>query len=464
MSVLSSRPSKSLNPPLNRTEPTNTARNRTRNRTRRRQPVQRQATDPPVRHPHTGHSDHSTPSPAPTISVPRSRPHKAFNPPVNRTEPTNTARNRPRNRTRRCQPVQRQATDPPARRPHASRSDHRTSTSNDHPQNGESPHHPYAAPQVSSIPQPSDPLPDDLPSRPTLLWTSYPSRPPNHAIPNDDPAEAASYRHRIYGPAEPSATTTLLYNPNATFGDSNIVSNHPAEVTSYGYGKYGPAEPRGTYVPYNPNPFGNSHIVLDNPNAGSSAIIPASSYQFANYQAQKDAAYQSHQSQPYPYGLNPFLHAHAPYHAHLQSQALSVQSQHYHSQAQRASYLRRRPSLLEQRVFYWDDRGRSIIPDQQAEVLVKAISIAHQLVFSQRSLPILSRILGGSSHYGRNGNGHGDARIASILELAVERDGRYVIVDRETRQSGLVLSGEPCVLRVNATVSQIIVLRSSVDI
>jgi len=95
---------------------------------------------------------------------------------------------------------------------------------------------------------------------------------------------------------------------------------------------------------------------------------------------------------------------------------------------------------------------------------VKAISIAHQLVFSQRSLQILSRILGGSSHYGRNGNGHGDARIASILELAVERDGRYVIVDRETRQSGLVLSGEPCVLRVNATVSQIIVLRSSVDI
>jgi len=141
-----------------------------------------------------------------------------------------------------------------------------------------------------------------------------------------------------------------------------------------------------------------------------------------------------------------------------------MQSQHHHSQALRASYLRRRPSLLEQRVFYWDDRGRSIIPDQQAEILVKAISIAHRLVFSQRSLQILSRILGGSSHYGPNGNGHGDARIASILELAVERDGRYVIVDRETRQSGLTLNNDPCVLRVNATVSHTIVLRMSVDV
>lgn len=95
---------------------------------------------------------------------------------------------------------------------------------------------------------------------------------------------------------------------------------------------------------------------------------------------------------------------------------------------------------------------------------MKAISIAHRLVFSQRSLQILSGILGGSSHYGRNGNGHGDARIASIFELAVERDGRYVIVDRETRQSGLILNNDPCVLRVNATVSHIIVLRMSVDI
>ena len=341
------------------------------------------------------------------MSAPSSRPVKSLNPPNNHTEPAKTTRNRTRHRNRNRRPVQRQATDPLSHDSNASCQVPNTSlsSSNDHLQNGESSNPPDTGSEVPSSPQQTDPSPNDLPSGHAQGFSqntgtaSYYPHPQNGAAGAFPPGFFTSYNPYAGQPA----TNTAPYNPWAAYGHANIVSGHP--------------------------------------DAHSLAAIQASYYQAANHQAQRAGYY----PQLHPQIADPSSSAH---HAYLQSHP-------YYSQASSFSYVHSRPSLLAQGSFFFDSYGHSVIPEQQADTLKQAISIAHRLVFSRSSLQILSRVLLGRSRYRYNGNAH----IAAILDALVRNDGMSVIVDRETRRSGLVLSEEPEVLRVNATVSHIMGLR-----
>jgi hypothetical protein len=167
MSVPSSRPNKSLNPPLTRTEPANTPRNRTRNR----------------------------------------------------------------NRNRNRQPVQRQATDAASHDSNASRQvpDTSLSSSNDHLQNGESSNQPPTDSEVPSSPQQSEPSPNDLPSWHAQGFSQNTGTASYYPHPQNGAAEAfphgfsTSYNQYAGQPG----TNSAPYNPRTAFGDSNIVSDHP---------------------------------------------------------------------------------------------------------------------------------------------------------------------------------------------------------------------------------------------
>ena len=341
------------------------------------------------------------------MSAPNSRPYKSLNPPITRTEPAKTTQNRTRNRNRNRQLVQRQAIDAPSHDSNAIRQVPNTSlsSSNDHRQNGESSNPPDTDSEVPSSPQQTDPSPNNLPSWHAQGFSQY-------------TGTASYYPHPQHGAAEAF--------PHGFFTSYNQYAGQSA-INS---------------APYNPwTAFGDSNMVSDQPDAQFLAMMQACYYQAANCQAQRAVYY----PQLHPQIPNPSSSAHHSY----------LQSHPYYSQASFNPDLHSRPSLLAQGFFYLDSYGHSIIPEQQAEALKQAISVAHRLVFSKSSLEILSRVLAGHSHYGRNGNPH----IAATLDALVRSDGMSVIVDRETRRSGLVLSEEPSVLRVNATVSYIMGLR-----
>ena len=375
------------------------------------------------------------------MSAPSSRPHKSLNLPINRSEPVKTNRNRTQNRNRNCQPVQRQATDAPSHHSKASRQVPSTSLSSpsDHLQNGESSNQPYAASEVSSNSSQSSLSASNLPSWHAQGFSQYTGTASYHPHPQNGAAAVSTYGGwSTYNPyAGQQATNSASYNPWAAYGHSNTVSDHP-----------------------------DPH---------SLAAIQASYYQAANYQA---AYYQAQRAayypQPYPQGFH--SSSYDPHAAYRQAcEAHYIQLHPYYSQAPNPasnsfnpyagtcsasaapynSYVRSRRSLLDQSVFFLDSFGHSTISDQQNETLKQAISVAHRLVFSRSSLQILSRVLAGHSHYGRSGNAH----TASILKALVDKDGMLVVLDSETLRSGLVRSEDPSVLRVNVTVSHIMVLR-----
>jgi hypothetical protein len=373
------------------------------------------------------------------MSAPSSRPYKSLNPPITRTEPAKTTRNRTRNRNRNRQPVQPQATDAPSHDSNAIRQVPNTSlsSSNDHLQNGESSNLPDTDSEVSSSPQQTDPSPNNLPS-----WHAQGFSQHNHT--------ASYYPHPQSGAAEAF--------PHGFFTSYNQYAGQPAT---------NPA-------PYYPlTAFGDPNMLSGHPDPHSSAAIQASYYQAANYQV---AYYQAQRAgyypQPYPQGIHPS--SYDPHPAYRQAcETLYIQSHPYYSQAPNPnsnsfnsyagrfdaapynSYVRPRRSLLDQSVFFLDSFGHSAISDQQNEALKQAISVAHRLVFSKSSLEILSRVLAGYSHYGRSGNAH----IAATLDTLVRSDGMLVVLDSETRRSGLVRNEDPSVLRVNVTVSNITFLR-----
>lgn len=115
--------------------------------------------------------------------------------------------------------------------------------------------------------------------------------------------------------------------------------------------------------------------------------------------------------------------------------------------------------LLDQRVFYYDQTGSECLVNQQADVLIQAIALAHRLIFSPKSLWILNFYLGTTLAtevnlpedwvYGFN------PHIESALDALAIRDGMQVVLDRKTHQDGFVRIKEPKVLRVNATVSTV---------
>ena len=372
------------------------------------------------------------------MSVPSSRPHKSVNPPITSTEPAKPTRNRTRNRNRNRQPVQRQATDAPSHDSNAIRQVPNTSlsSSNDHLQNGESSNPLDTDSKVPSSPHQTDPSPNNLPS-----WHAQGFSQHNHT--------ASYYPHPQNGAAE-------------AFPHGFLTS----------YNQYA-GQPATNPAPYPLTAFGDSNIVPDHPDPHSLAAIQASYYQAANYQA---AYYQAQRAayypQAYPQGFHPS--SYDPHAAYRQAcEALDIQSHPYYSQAPNQasnhfnpyagiygaapynSYVRPRRSLLDQSVFFLDSFGHSTISDQQNEALKQAISVAHRLVFSKSSLEILSRVLAGYSHYGRSGNAH----IAATLDALVRNDGMLVVLDSETRRSGLVRNEDPSVLRVNVTVSNITFLR-----
>jgi hypothetical protein len=368
------------------------------------------------------------------MSAPSSRPYKSLNPPITHTEPAKTTRNRTRNRNRNREPVQRQAIDAPSHDSNAIRQVPNTSlsSSNDHLQNRESSNPPDTDSEVPSSPQQTDTSPNNLPS-----WHAQGFSQHNHT--------ASYYPHPQNGAAEAF--------PHGFFTSYNQYAGQPAT---------------------NPAPcpltaFGDPNMVSGHPDAHSLAAIQASYYQAANYQA---AYYQAQRAayypRPYPQGFHPS--SYDPHPAYRQAcEALYIQSHPYYSQAPNAasnqfnpyagtygaapynSYVRPRRSLLDQSVFFLDSFGHSTISDQQNEALKQAISVAHRLVCSKSSLEILSRVLAGYSHYGRSGNAH----IAATLDALVRNDGMLVVLDSETRRSGLVRSEDPSVLRVNVTVSNI---------
>jgi hypothetical protein len=377
------------------------------------------------------------------MSAPNSRPYKSLNPPITRTEPAKTTRNRTRNRNRNRQPVQRQAIDAPSHDSNAIRQVPNTSLSscNDHLQNGESSNPPDTDSEVPSSPHQTDPSPNNLPS-----WHAQGFSQHNHT--------ASYYPHPQNGAAEAF--------PHGFFTSYNQYAGQPAT---------NPA-------PYYPlTAFGDSNMVSHQPDAHSLAAIQASYYQAANYQAQAAASYQAqtaaYYSQHYPHGLNPSsydrhtgyrqaceapYHQSHPYYSHQAPNPASNVFNPYagtYSAAPYNSYVRPRRSLLDQSVFFLDSFGHSTISDQQNEALKQAISVAHRLVFSKSSLEILSRVLAGYSHYGRSGNAH----IAATLDALVRSDGMLVVLDSETRRSGLVRNEDPSVLRINVTVSNITFLR-----
>jgi hypothetical protein len=373
------------------------------------------------------------------MSAPSSRPVKSLDPPLNRIEPANTTRNRTRNRNRNRnrQPVQPQATDPLSHDSDASRQvlDTSLSSSNDHSRNGESSNQQDTDSEVHSSSQQTDPSPNNLPSWHAQGFSQY-------------TGTASYYPHPQNGAAEAF--------PHGFFPSYNQYAGRPATNSA----------------PYNPwTAFGDSNIVSDHPDAHSLAAIQASYYQAANYQAQIAANYQAqtaaYYSQHYPHGLNPssydrhtgyrqacqaLYHQSHPYYSHQAPNPASSVFNPYagtYGAAPYNSYVRPRRSLLDQSVFFLDSFGHSTISDQQTEALKQAISIAHRLVFSRSSLQILSRVLAGRSHYGCSGNAH----IAATLDALVRSDGMLVVLDSETRRSGLVRIEDPSVLRVNVTVS-----------
>jgi hypothetical protein len=206
------------------------------------------------------------------MSAPSSRPYKSLNPPITRTEPAKTTRNRTRNRNRNRQPVQRQATDAPSHDSNAIRQVPNTSlsSSNDHLQNGESSNPPDTDFEVPSSPQQTDPSPNNLPS-----WHAQGFSQHNHT--------ASYYPHPQNGAAEAF--------PHGFFTSYNQYAGQPATNSA----------------PYNPlTAFGDSNIVSGHRDAHSLAAIQASYYQAANYQA---AYYQAQRAayypRPYPQDFRP---------------------------------------------------------------------------------------------------------------------------------------------------------------
>jgi hypothetical protein len=353
------------------------------------------------------------------MSVPSSRPHIFPNSSVNRTVPAKNARGRSRNRRRN----QRQTTDAPSHSSHASPQVPDTSSScpNNHLQGRASSNQPYTVPESPSSRPQSHPSASNLPS-----W---------HAQGSSQLDAASTFG--FYG----------SYNPYAGFPAINPALYYPLAT------------------------YGNTNIISDPPDAHSSAIDPSSSYQSANYQAQREAYYSQSYAQsadPSSYALQAYqqtcnaisILSH-PYYSQVPNPAATQASNPFHPHlgtfgtAPWNSYSRFRPSLLAQEVFFLDSFGYKLITDEQTKALQQAIVIAHHFVFSQKSLQILYHVLLGRSHYTNRRN----LQIGSALDALAQSDGMSVVLDCVTRHCGWVRSEDPSVLRVNATVSGIKLLR-----